>query len=252
MSASVKLLHGNCLELLKEIPDKSVDMVLADLPYGTTACKWDSIIPLDLLWEQYRRITTDAAAVVLTASQPFTTKLISSNMEEFKYCWVWEKSRSTGYFDVQYRPMKSHEDIVVFGRGGVSNGSNPRMQYYPQGVVSLEQPKVRRDKETNATQRSRVTAKGQQVSTGYPKTVLKIPSATKTVHPTQKPVALMEYLIRTYTAEGQTILDNVMGSGTAGVACVNTGRKFIGMELDPKFFQIASDRITQAEENLNG
>ena len=138
------------MELLKEIPDKSVDMVLADLPYGTTACKWDSIIPLDLLWEQYRRITTDAAAVVLTASQPFTTKLISSNMEEFKYCWVWEKSRSTGYFDVQYRPMKSHEDIVVFGRGGVSNGSNPRMQYYPQGVVSLEQPKVRRDMETNA------------------------------------------------------------------------------------------------------
>ena len=243
----IKLLQGDCLELLNQIPDNSVDMVLADLPYGTTACKWDSIIPLAPLWEQYKRVCKPGAAIVLTASQPFTTKLISSNMEMFKYCWVWEKSKATGYFDVQYRPMKNHEDICVFGLGGVSNGSDPRMNYYPQGLTELPSPKKRTGKGIDATSRSGVVAKGDQVSTGFPKSVLRFGSATKTVHPTQKPIDLMEYLLKTYTLKGQLVLDNTMGSGTTGVACVRTGRGFIGIELDPQFYQVACDRISKEQ-----
>jgi len=247
---SVQLLEGDCLELLKDIPDASVDMVLADLPYGTTACKWDSIISMAALWEQYLRVCKPESAIVLFGSQPFTTQVIASNMRMFKYCWVWEKTRATGYFDVKYRPMKSHEDICIFGQGGVSNGSNPRMNYYPQGVVELSKPKSRSDRDVNATCRSAVAAKGQQTMTGYPKSVLRVPSATKTIHPTQKPVELMEYLVKTYTLEGQTVLDNTMGSGTTGVACVNTRRHFIGMELDPVFYGLSRERILTAHKAL--
>lgn len=245
--STVQLMQGDCLELLKTIPDGSVDMVLADLPYGTTACKWDSIIPLETLWVHYRRICKPQAAIVLTASQPFTTKLIHSNMEMFKYCWVWEKTRATGYFDVNYRPMKNHEDICVFGMGGVSCGSDPRMSYYPQGTQLLDAPKKRTRKAVDACSRSGAEPKGEQTVTGYPKSVLAFPSATKTVHHTQKPTELMKYLIKTYTLEGQTVLDNTMGSGTTGVACVRTNRNFIGMELDQKFFDLAKDRITKEQ-----
>jgi len=236
-------MQGDCLELMKSIPDGSVDLVLTDPPYGTTACNWDSVIPLELMWEQLKRLIKPNGAIVITASQPFTTKLISSNYDMFKYEWIWEKSKSTGFFDVQYRPMKQHENVLVFGFGGVSNCSNPRMNYYPQGTVLLSKPKLRTCKNVDATTRSAVKAKGSQTTTNFPLSIIGFDSEGKTVHPTQKPVALMEYLIRTYTNEGETVLDFTMGSGTTGVACVNTNRNFIGIEKDEKYFDIAKSRI---------
>lgn len=240
------LLNGDCLELLKTIPDGSVDMVLCDLPYGTTACKWDTVIPFEPLWAEYRRVTKPSAAVVLTASQPFTSLLVASNLEEFRYCWVWEKNRGSGWLDSKSKPLKFHEDIAVF------YGSQPT--YNPQKVPG---------KPSNSTGvKSGVKGHGKKElyrgafgtvasdvsGMKYPKSVLKvdgIPPAGIEVrcHPTQKPVALMEYLIRTYTNEGDTVLDNCMGSGTTGVACLNTRRNFIGMEMDEKYFNAASDRI---------
>ena len=229
-----KLMQGDCLELMKEIPDQSVDMILCDLPYGTTACKWDTVIPFEPLWEQYRRIAKKNAAIVLTASQPFTTALIASNMREFRYCWVWEKGRPSNPQLAKIQPLKSHEDIAVFYR--------ERATYNPQGVREIPESERRvHMPESNSLghcKRKPYT----QTHTGYPKSVLNI-APERGIHPTQKPVALMEYLIRTYTNEGETVMDNCMGSGTTGVACVNTGRKFIGMEQDAKYFEIAQKRI---------
>ena len=239
------LMMGDCLELMREIPDGSVDMVLADLPYGTISCKWDSVIPFEPLWEQYRRIAKPNAAIVLTASQPFTTALIASNLAEFKYCWVWEKSKPTGFINAKNAPLKKHEDVVVFSRGAAANNNPKRMTYFPQGL----EPSGKRVKSKNdqddawGSRPSRNNDGYVQEFKNYPASILRVPSESKTVHPTQKPVALMEYLIRTYTQEGETVLDNCMGSGTTGVACVNTGRRFIGIEKDDKYFQIATGRI---------
>lgn len=243
----INLMQGDCLERMSEIADGSVDMVLTDPPYGTTACKWDSIIPLEPMWEHLKRVVKPNGALVMTASQPFTTTLIASNMKMFKYCWVWEKSKVTGYFDVQYRPMKAHEDICVFGFAGVSNCSNPRMNYTPQGTKKLDKPIKRKGKGVDATSRSGVNASGEQKYTNFPKSILKIKSASKTIHPTQKPVALMEYLIKTYTNEGDTVLDFTMGSGTTGVAAKGLGRSFIGIEMDETYFKIAKERIDAVE-----
>lgn len=218
---------------MNEIPDQSVDMILCDLPYGTTACKWDTVIPFEPLWAQYRRVAKRNAAIVLTASQPFTTALIASNFADFRYCWVWEKTRPVGFLQANRQPMRKHEDIAVF--------SVERAAYNPQGLVAC-------DKRVNRTTvgdnyRPAKSNNYTQTLTNYPATVLKIASEGKTVHPTQKPVALMEYLIRTYTREGETVLDNCMGSGTTGVACINTKRNFIGIEQDAKYFEIAQKRI---------
>jgi len=243
------LMQGDCLERMKEIKDNSVDLILTDPPYGTTACKWDSVIHLDLMWLELKRIIKTNGAIVMTASQPFTTKLISSNYEMFKYEWIWEKSKATGFFDVQYRPMKQHENVLVFGLGGVSNCSNPRMNYYPQGTSLLTKPKKRTGKNVDATTRSSVIAKGEQTVTNFPLSIIGVDSASKTVHPTQKPVELMEYLIKTYTNESDVVLDFTMGSGTTGVACVNQNRKFIGIEMDEGYFKIAKDRIEGSVKN---
>ncbi len=237
----IDLLHGDCLELMKDIPDKSIDMILCDLPYGTTACKWDSIIPFEPLWEQYERVIKDNGAIVLTASQPFTSNLIGSNIELFRYSWVWEKSRPSNFYFARKGPMKYHEDIAVFYKklptynpimrvGEKSHRSKPSTSYNNiTGTVT-----------TGGANTSRIK---------FPSSVIKIKStdSTRNLHPTQKPVALFEYLIKTYTNEGETVLDNCMGSGTTGVACVNTNRNFIGIELDDKYFKIAKQRISEAQ-----
>jgi len=234
---------------MQAIPDGSVDMILCDLPYGTTACKWDTVIPFEPLWAQYRRIAKRNAAIVLTASQPFTSALTLSAIDIFKYALVWEKSRAGGIFDVKFRPMKTHEDVLVFSAGGCATGSRAPMGYYPQGLYAIA-PRPRKNLAVSSNVRTPVIGQGEQTLSGWPKSVIRIASEGGTVHPTQKPVALMEYLIRTYTREGETVLDNCMGSGTTGVACANTGRSFIGIERDDKYFQIASDRIAAAHEAL--
>lgn len=229
------LLHGDCLELMAKIESNSVDMVLADLPYGTTACKWDSVIPFEPLWAELNRVAKLAASVVLFASQPFTSALVSSRPKLFKCSWVWVKTNCSGFANAKKQPLRSYEDILVFYR--------KQPTYNPQGVIRLESPKVR-TKDTGAFMGKTGFRNGYaQEFTNYPKNVLSIPSESKTVHPTQKPVALLEYLIKTYTNEGDTVLDPTMGSGSCGVACKNLNRKFIGIEKDEKYFQIAQRRM---------
>jgi len=245
------LLLGDCLERMKEIPDGSVDMVLADVPYGSTACAWDSIIPLDLMWEHLKRIIKPNGAIVMTASQPFTTTLIASNMKMFKYCWVWEKNRPTGSQHARNRPMSKHEDIVVFSAAPMGHASqlkDKRMIYNPQGVVATGRQKTVKAKGFHG---NHIGARPNQVGvkydvfTGFPQTVLAFAKEEDHIHPTQKPVALMEYLIKTYTNEGETVLDFTAGSFTTGVACVNINRNFIGIELDKDYFDIGVNRIME-------
>lgn len=246
------LMQGDCLERMKEIADGSVDMVLTDPPYGTTACAWDSIIPLDKMWLALKRIAKKNGAVVMTASQPFTSVLVGSNLKDFKYCWVWEKSRQTGHVHAKNKPMKKHEDIVVFSQGTTNHASMSalRMTYNPQGLTRKERPTIRKKGgESNSVMSSRPSHRDViQNFENYPHSVLYVASEGATVHPTQKPVALMEYLIKTYTNPGETVLDFTMGSGTTGVAAINLGRKFIGIERDDKYFAIAKGRIEKAFE----
>lgn len=240
----ISLMQGDCLELMREIPSGSVDMILCDLPYGTTQNKWDSVIPFELLWAEYWRVLKKNGTVVLTAAQPFTSALVVSQPKAFKYQWVWEKSKVTGVLNAKKQPLRNHEDLLVFYR--------QQPTYHPQGVESCS---IRANTGRSSSGKSSgnygaitQTEDGtyEQTQTGYPRSVLKMPSEGKTVHPTQKPVALMEYLIKTYTNEGETVLDNCMGSGTTGVACVRTGRNFIGIERDEGYFQIAQYRIEAA------
>lgn len=234
---SIQLLQGDCLELMKSIPDASVDMILCDLPYGTTQNKWDSVIPLDLLWAQYNRICK--GAIVLTAGQPFTSLLVMSNLKMFKYVMAWDKTQVTGFLNSKKQPLRRHEDVAVF--------YSKQPTYNPQFTQGSAYSITR----SHSTESYGEQSGNSTVSDGkrFPTSVINIPQVrVKDGHPTQKPVALMEYLIRTYTNEGMTVLDNCMGSGTTGVACVNTGRKFIGMEMDAGYFEIAKDRIEKAME----
>lgn len=242
---------GDCLQLMRDVPDQSVDMIMCDLPYGTTAAKWDSVLDLGTLWAEYRRVLKPNAAVCLTSLQPFTTELIVSNPEWFKYAYVWVKSKALGFQNAKLRPMTRHEDVLVFSAGNSANRASNLMPYNPQGLQKVDK-KVRglKGSKTDAgghrMERPSHKAERVQEFTGYPDTILEIPNEGSTVHPTQKPVALMEYLIRTYTNEGELVLDNCMGSGTTGVAAVNTGRRFIGMEQNPEYFAIAENRIQTA------
>lgn len=234
------LLNGDCLELMKEIPDKSIDMILCDLPYGTTDCKWDVIIPFDLLWQQYSRIAKDNTAIVLFSAQPFTTKLIHSNLKKFKYCWYWKKNNATGGIFCKYQPMRCIEDICVF--------YDKMPTYNPQGLKKLEKIKVSQPVGNGVYKKKKNPS--IQTHTGYPKHLLEFANEalnSKRLHPTQKPVKLLEYLIKTYTNEGDVVLDNCMGSGSTGVASVNTNRSFIGIEKDNDYFAIAKERIEQAK-----
>ena len=236
---NTQLLFGECLDKLTEISDDSVDMIMADLPYGTTACKWDSIIPLEPLWKELKRVTTDNSAMVFTAQQPFTTALAASNLNDFRYEWIWEKPQGTNPMNAKVMPLKSHENILVFYKK--KPVYNPQMWYStPYTGFSSDESKIG-EVYGSAKSKHRDNPDGSR----YPKTVQKF-KQEKGYHPTQKPVALMEYLIKTYTNEGDTVLDPTMGSGTTGVACVNTNRNFIGIERDEKYYEMAKSRIDES------
>jgi site-specific DNA-methyltransferase (adenine-specific) len=236
------LLHGDCLERMKEIQNNSVDMVLCDLPYGTTACKWDTMIPFEPLWAQYKRVIKPNGAIVLFGSQPFTSALVMSNPKWLKCNWVWEKHQGTNPICSKYQPMKCHEDILIFAKGTTTY--NPIMtQGVSYGGFEGTKPTGKvHGKGTRSSHRNNSSGNRFPRSVQYFK-------GDRGLHPTQKPVALMEYLIRTYTNAGEMVLDNTMGSGTTGVACVNTGRNFIGIERDEAYFNIASNRIQFIKEN---
>jgi len=238
------LMQGDCLEMMEEIPNGSVDMVLTDPPYGTTACKWDSIIPLDPMWEQLKRVIKPNGAIAMTASQPFTSILVASNIKQFKHEWIWKKNAGSNFGALKYQPMKEHESIIIF--------CNERVNYYPI--------KQERSESGKAMIKAGVKSKASQgndvyggLNKGYDNSKndknMRVPSSVQLfnrergLHPTQKPVLLMEYLIKTYTNEGETVLDFTMGSGTTGVAAKNLNRKFIGIELDADYFAIAKKRI---------
>lgn len=234
-------MQGDCLENMKDIPDGSVDMVLTDPPYGTTTCKWDSIIPLEPMWEQLKRVIKPNAVIVMTAAQPFTSNLIMSNPKMFKYTWVWEKPSAKGHFNAKKRPMVAHEDIVVF--------YNKQPTYNPQMTHNHVRKTATKDKSLNSEVYGDNTKTVTYDSTSrYPRSVqiFKQDTQKSSLHPTQKPVELMEYLIKTYTDEGGTVLDFTMGSGTTGVAAKNLNRDFIGIELDETYFNISKDRISKS------
>ncbi len=233
----INLMLGDCLERMKEIPDGSVDMILADPPYGTTACKWDSVIDLPSMWEQLKRIIKPNGAIVMTASQPFTTMLISSNMKMFRYCWVWEKTMASNFALAKKQPFKKHEDVCVFYLR--------QPAYNPQMGKGKPYTDKERDRSMGVTGDALPSKKAiTNIGTRYPSSVQKFSNGNNgNVHPTQKPVALMEYLIKTYTNEGETVLDFVMGSGTTGLAAKNLNRNFIGIEKDAGYFEIAKQRI---------
>lgn len=239
----VKLYHGDCLEVLKELGDNSVDMVLTDLPYGTTACKWDTIISFDQLWEQLNRVAVKKAAMVFTAQMPFTAVLAMSNIKNLKYEWIWEKPQGTNPLNAKIMPMKSHENILVFCRE--TPIYNPQMEIgKPYGGFSSERSLIG-EVYGNVKSKHRDNPTGER----YPKTVQRF-KQDKGLHPTQKPLSLMSYLIKTHSNLGDVVLDCTMGSGTTGVACVETGREFIGIEMDEKYFNLAKERIDK-QQNTN-
>jgi site-specific DNA-methyltransferase (adenine-specific) len=269
------LYEGDCLTEMDKIANDSVDLILCDLPYGTTdrygqkkkgenrLLKWDCVIPLDKLWVHYKRILNkNHGAVVLTADQPFTSQLVLSNVEWFKYEWIWKKKMTTGFLLANYRPMKQTEDVLVFsplGAAAASAKSNNCMRYNPQGLIPKEVKKKNNPNRLGLfLHNPEHMGKGnkllgeteyEQKFTGYPSEIIEFGLDKNAIHPTQKPVSLMEYLILTYTNEGDLVLDNCMGSGTTGLAALNTNRNFIGIEKDPNYFQDASKRIAQHEKN---
>jgi len=246
--SNIELWQGDCLELMKDIPDKSIDMILCDLPYGTTACKWDVVIPFESLWSEYNRIIKDNGAIALFGNEPFTSKLIVSNLKGFKYRWDWNKKIPSGMGYAKYRPMQQTEDICIFSK----NGSKTR--YYPQ-MIKRDEPIKSGGNTIQAGVYSdfKCMGEGKEYKKTYdykfPVTLIEFDKIRRgAIHPTQKPVPLLEYLIKTYTNEGDTILDNCMGSGSTGVAAKNLNRDFIGIELDENYFEIAKKRI---EETFN-
>ena len=236
-----KIYNEDCLEGMKRIPDGSVDMILCDLPYGTTACKWDTIIPFEPLWEQYNRIIKDNGAIVLFGSEPFSTELRHSNLKNYRYDWVWEKEQGANFMLCKYQPYKVHEIISVFSKN--KHTYNPQMT---EGKPYISGKGTSGDITRNV---KKVQTKNN--GTRYPRSIQRFNTDKKkgSLHPTQKPVALLEYLIRTYTNEGETVLDNCMGSGSTCVAAVNTNRHYIGFELDKHYFDIANERIQEAMQN---
>jgi DNA modification methylase len=239
------LLLGDCLELLPTLAENSVDMILTDLPYGTTACKWDSVIPLEPMWEQFHRVCKEDGAMVFTAQQPFTTTLASSNLKHFRYEWIWEKPQGTNPMNAKVMPLKSHENVLVFYRK--KPVYNPQMEKgTPYTGFSSNTAKI-----GEVYGKAKSQHRDNPEGTRYPKTVLRF-KQEKGHHPTQKPVPLMEYLIRTYTNEGDTVLDATMGSGTTGVACAQAGREFIGIEREETYLNLAMNRIQGVDSSESG
>lgn len=248
----IQLLQGDCLEQMALLPESSIDAIITDVPFGVTALGWDAVIPLPEMWQALHRLIKPRGAMVLFGVQPFTAKLICSNLEQYRYTWVWQKNVAGGFAQAKNKPMSMHEEISIFssGRTGHIGQCKNRMPYYPQGLVPY-------GKETRNTLTDRQSAFGARPShkksyvrefTGYPNTVLQFDVERDGIHPTQKPVALMEYLIRTYTQPGELVLDFTMGSGTTGVAAMRSGRRFIGIERDAGYFEIASQRIYAARK----
>jgi len=244
--AKKEILLGDCLELMKDIPNGSIDMILCDLPYGTTDCKWDVILPFDKLWEQYERIIKVGCPIVLFGSQPFTTMLIYSNINLFKYALVWSKKMTSGFANAKYQPMKAHEDILVFGKGKVT--------YNPQMTERDEKELKRLSHKSVVTTKSEhravkgISGNRYDNKLKYPNSIINIPavmnnSPEKVSHPTQKSIGIIEYLIKTYTNEGNLVLDNTAGSGTTAIACLNTNRQFIVMEKEQKYYDIILKRV---------
>lgn len=240
---SIELYLGDCLELMKDIPDHSIDMILCDLPYGKVRCEWDKPLPFDKLWEHYKRVAKDNAAIVLFGTEPFASLLRTSNLKWYRYDWIWDKVIGTGFLNAKKQPMRVHENICVFYQ--------KQCNYFP--IKTDGHPK-----KTSLKRHDRTSVYGRQTTSTiysstsrYPRSIQIFSRDTQkqNLHPTQKPVALLEYLIKTYTCRGETVLDNCMGSGSTGVACVNTERNFIGMELDPIYFEIAKGRIYEAGNN---
>lgn len=266
--SDIKLYNGECLDVMSGIDESSVDLILCDLPYGTTdrtggdrLLKWDTVIPLDKLWSEYKRILKPKGAVVLTSDQPFTSQLIMSNIDWFKYEWIWKKKKTTGFLLANHRPMKQTEDVVVFspaGASGASFKSGNGMTYNPQGLIEKKVVKKNNAKRLgNFLHNVEHMGKGnkllheteyEQKYTNYPSEIIEFGLDKDSFHPTQKPIALMEYLIKTYSNEGETVLDNCMGSGTTGVASKNTKRKFIGIELSKEYFDKAKERIEKSND----
>ena len=242
------LLFGDCLERMKEIPDGSVDLILTDPPYGTTACKWDSVIPFESMWEELKRIIKPNGAIVLFGSEPFSSALRMSNIKQYKYDWVWDKVTAKGHLVAKIRPMQQIENICVFGDGKIT--------YYP---IMVERDKPRKDVDVEYSRTEIMGGKTTKPQSKivrdkkYPKNLLTFSNASQKdkLHPTQKPVALLEYLIKTYTQENETVLDFTMGSGSTIVAAINTKRKSIGVEMDENYFNVATDRINQVQEKHN-
>ena len=250
--SKIDLIHGDCLVEMQRIPDKSIDMVLCDLPYGTTACKWDVVIPFDKLWEQYNRIVKTNGAIVLFGQEPFSTLLRMSNLSDYKYDWIWHKEYGTGFQLANVRPLISHEIISVFSKGCTYPLSKNKIVYNPQGLI-LNNGKKRNKRGGKGGYLTDSGCKCEEYipkASNYPNSVLFFNRDKSHNHPTQKPVALLEYLIKTYSNEGDTILDNTMGSGSTMVACVNTKRNGIGIELDDNYFKIAQERVKQAQQQL--
>lgn len=248
MPSKPVLLQGDCMELLLSLPDNSVDMVCCDMPYGVTNCKWDTVLPLDMLWWHYRRIVKQPGVIVLTSIQPFTSTLVLSAQDMFKQALVWDKRMPTGFLNAKKKPLTRHEDIIIFSKSKF--GHMPYKPIMRKGVLRNKSAARKSDAHTDRAYRA-VVHKGDNFNGDYyPTSIIEISGANQKgkKHPTQKPVALMEYLIKTYSNEGDTILDNCMGSGTTGVACKNLGRKFIGIELDETYYQIACERINAAQE----
>lgn len=246
-----QLIHGDCLIEMKNIPDHSIDMILTDPPYGITACKWDTVIPFEPMWEQLKRIIKPKGAILLFGNEPFSSALRMSNIKQFKYDWVWKKSKPNGWQHAANKPMTTTENISVFSlasMGHLSLLKNNRMNYYPQGVVDNGTFIVKSSKHGQSMgARPNQVGKECVSKTGYPSNHLEYSNVVgkKCLHPTQKPVPLLEYLIKTYTLEGDTVLDFTMGSGSTGVACKNLNRNFIGIEKDDTYFEIAKQRIKE-------
>lgn len=239
------LFNNDCLEIMKNIPDESIDCIICDLPYGTTDCKWDSVIPFESLWGGYERIIKNDGAIILFGSEPFSSAVRMSNLKLYKYDWVWDKIQGANFLNVKYQPLKNVENIMVFSKGRITNGKRQPIKYNPQGVHKTNTVKIN-SSDYNGTFGSSSVKKGKEYVTtgsGYPKCILQFAKDKDGLHPTQKPVKLLEYLIKTYTDENNIVLDNCMGSGSTGVACLNTNRRFIGIELDKQYFDIAVERM---------
>ena len=245
-----KLYNGDCLEIMDRLIEKGVeiDAIICDPPYGTTACKWDTIIPFDKMWERLNKLIKPNGAICLFGSQPFTSALISSNFEMFKYEWVWIKSRTVGFLNAKNAPLKKHENILVFSKGKTSNGNKNNMIYNPQGLIEINKKKKSVNQGNNTIVGNRPSRNKEYICKykGYPNSLLEFKNESKQVHPTQKPVDLLKYLIKTYTNKNEVVLDFTMGSGSTGVACMNTNRKFLVIELEVNYFNIAKQRIEEA------